>query len=392
MLKFACCRHAARSFVAVSKRRRAAARSRRSYLALLVLVEKSAEAVLGRFSTNCWNRMRPRKVVATTREEMMMIRTLRSIAVLAIGMISVGTALAQNFPSKPITMIVPFGAGGGTDIIARAVSEDLSRALKQPIVVEPRPGANGAIGSALVARAAPDGYTLLFTASSTYSLNPNLMKEPPFDQLKDLVPVASIGRSPWMLAVPMASEFKTVADVVAYGKANPGKLAFAFWQSSVLVTGETFGQLSGIQMRKVPYKGQVEATTDFLGGRLPILFTDTAGARPQVDAGTMRVLAVTGAKRSSLFPQVPTMREAGLDIVTDSMIAVFAPAATPRPIQERLNSEISKIIDTSEPVRNRIRQLGLDPTTMTLAEADAFVRSELPRWAEMIRRAGLEKN
>jgi tripartite-type tricarboxylate transporter receptor subunit TctC len=303
-----------------------------------------------------------------------------------------GAALAQSYPSRPITFIVPFGAGGGTDIIARAVSEDLSRALKQPIVVEPRPGANGAIGSALVARAAPDGYTLLFTAQSTYSLNPNLMKEPPYDQLKDLVPVASIGRSPWMLAVPMASEFKTAADVIAYGKANPGKLSFAYWQSSVLVTGETFGQLSGIQMRKVPYKGQVEATTDFLGGRLPILFTDTAGARPQVDAGTMRVLAVTGAKRSSLFPDVPTMREAGLDIVTDSMIAVFAPAGTPRPIQERLNSELSKIIETSEPVRNRIKSLGLDPTVMTLAEADAFVRSELPRWAEMIRRAGLEKN
>jgi len=330
-----------------------------------------------------------------------MNRTMRSIGMFPVAMFAAavlsiagpgGTAQAQTYPSRPITMIVPFGAGGGTDIIARAVSEDLSKVLKQSIIVEPRPGANGAIGSALVARAAPDGYTLLFTAQSTYSLNPNLMKDPPFDQLKDLVPVASIGRSPWMLAVPAASEFKTAADVIAHGKANPGKLSFAYWQSSVLVTGETFGQLAGIQMRKVPYKGQVEATTDFLGGRLPILFTDTAGARPQVEAGTMRVLAVTGAKRSALFPDVPTMREAGLDIVTDSMIAVFAPAATPRPILERLNGELTKIIETSEPVRNRIKSLGLDPTTMTLAEIDAFVRSELPRWAELIRRAGLEKN
>lgn len=330
-----------------------------------------------------------------------MNRTKRSIGKLAVAMLAGAvlgvvvpgaTAQAQPYPSRPITMIIPFGAGGGTDIIARAVSEDLTKALKQPIIVEPRPGANGAIGSALVARAAADGYTLLFTAQSTYSLNPNLMKDPPFDQLKDLVPVASIGRSPWMLAVPAASEFKSAADVIAYGKANPGKLSFAFWQSSVLVTGETFGQLAGIQMRKVPYKGQVEATTDFLGGRLPILFTDTAGARPQVDAGTMRVLAVTGSKRSALFPDVPTMKEVGLDIVTDSMIAVFAPAATPRPILERLNVELTKIIETSEPVRNRIKSLGLDPTTMTLPEIDAFVRSELPRWAEMIRRAGLEKN
>ena len=321
-----------------------------------------------------------------------MIRTLRSIPWLAVALFATANALAQPYPSRPITLIVPFGAGGGTDIIARSVGEELSKALKQPIVVEPRPGANGAIGSALAARAAPDGYTLLFTASSTYSLNPNLMKDPPFDQLKDLVPVASIGRSPWMLAVPMASEFKSVADVVAYGKANPGKLMFPFWQSSVLVTGEMFGQLSGAQMRKVPYKGQVEATTDLLGGRLPLMFTDTAGARPQVEAGTVRVLAVTTMKRSSLFPDSPTMREAGLDIVTDSMIAVFAPAGTPRPILERLNADISKIVETSEPVRARLRQLGLDPTSMSLAEADAFVRSELTRWADMIKRAGLEKN
>jgi len=321
-----------------------------------------------------------------------MKQLLRSLAVFATGALLAATAGAQGYPTKPITMIVPFGAGGGTDIIARAVSEDLSKALKQSIVVEPRPGANGAIGSAVVARAAPDGYTLLFTASSTYSLNPNLMKEPPFDQLKDLVPVASIGRSPWMLAVPADSNFKTVADVVAWGKANPGKLAFPFWQSSVLVTGETFGQMAGVQMRKVPYKGQVEATTDFLGGRVPVMFTDTAGARPQVDAGKMRVLGLTTVKRSGEFPDVPTMREAGLDVVTDSMLMVFAPAGTPKPILERLNAEISKVIETSEPVRARLKQLGLDPTVMTLAESDAFVRSELPRWAEMIKRAGLEKN
>jgi tripartite-type tricarboxylate transporter receptor subunit TctC len=295
-----------------------------------------------------------------------MIRTLRSIRWLAIAAFASATAFAQPYPNRPVTMIVPFGAGGGTDIIARSVGEELSKALKQPIVVEPRPGANGAIGSALAARAAPDGYTLLFTAQSTYSLNPNLMKDPPLDQLKDLVPVATIGRSPWMLAVPAASEFKSVADVVAFGKANPGKLVFPFWQSSVLVTGELFGQLSGANMRKVPYKGQVEATTDLLGGRLPLMFTDTAGARPQVEAGTMRVLAVTTTKRSGLFPDSPTMRESGLDIVTDSMIAVFAPAGTPRPILERLNADISKIIETSEPVRARLRQLGLDPISMTL--------------------------
>ena len=308
---------------------------------------------------------------------------------LATGPSSAPTA-ADAYPTRPITMIVPFGAGGGTDIIARTVSEELSQALGQSIVVEARPGANGAIGSAVVARAAPDGYTLLFTAQSTYSLNPNLMKEPLLDQLKDLVPVASIGRSPWLIAVPADSAFKSAADVVAYGKANPGKLVFPFWQSSVLVTGETFGRLGGFEMRRVPYKGQVEATTDFLGGRLPLMVTDIAGGAP-VEAGKMRLLGTTTAKRTAAFPDVPTMREQGLDVVTDSMLAVFAPAGTPQPILDRLNAELSKIIMTSAKVRDRLRQLGLEPTAMTQAEADAFVRSELTRWAELIERAGLKK-
>jgi tripartite-type tricarboxylate transporter receptor subunit TctC len=298
---------------------------------------------------------------------------------------------ADGYPTRPITMIVPFGAGGGTDVIARAVSDELSRALNQSIVVDARPGANGAIGSAVVARAAPDGYTLLFTAQSTYSLNPNLMKEPLFDQLKDLVPVATIGRSPWLIAVPADSPFKSIADVVAFGKANPGKLAFPFWQSSVLVTGATFAEATGIQTRKVPYKGQVEATTDFLGGRIPIMVTDIAGGRGPVEAGKMRLLASTTAQRSAAFPDVPTLREQGYDVVTDSMLAVFAPSGTPQPILDKLNADLSKIILSSEKVRDRLRQLGLDPTAMSQTEAEAFVRSELTRWEGMIRRAGLQK-
>ncbi|MDF2809855.1 MAG: putative exported protein [Microvirga sp.] len=324
-----------------------------------------------------------------------MIFSSKSLAALLASALCLSAAPVVNaadaYPTRPITMIVPFGAGGGTDVISRTVSDELSRALGQPVVVEARPGANGAIGSAVVARAAPDGYTLLFTAQSTYSLNPNLTKEPLFDQLKDLVPVASIGRSPWLIAVPIESDLKSIADVVTYGKANPGKLAFPFWQSSVLVTGETFGRVAGIQMRKVPYKGQVEAITDFLGGRLPIMVTDIAGGRAPVEAGKMRLLASTTAKRSAAFPDVPTMREQGFDVVTDSMLAIFAPAGTPQPILDKLNGELTKIILTSEKVRDRLRQLGLEPTAMTQSEADAFVRSEMTRWEEMIRRAGLQK-
>jgi tripartite-type tricarboxylate transporter receptor subunit TctC len=301
-------------------------------------------------------------------------------------------AMAQEYPARPVTFIVPFGAGGGVDSIMRRMTDELQKALGQSIIVEPRPGANGAIGSVAAARATPDGYTLLATASSTFSLNPNLMKDPPYDQLKDLVPVATIGRSPWLLIVPTESAFKSIADVVQYGKANPLKLAFAYWQSSVLVTGETFGRLAGIQLRKVPYKGAVEAMTDLLAGRLPFMFTDTIGARPQLAAGKIRVLGSTVEKRPSLFPDAPTFKEAGYDVVTDSMTAIFAPAGTPKPVIDRLNKEFTKIVGTNEDIRGKLREFGLDPTTMTPAEFDRFVRSEMTRWAEMIELAGLQKN
>lgn len=317
----------------------------------------------------------------------------RFAATALTGLLAVaGLAGAQDYPTRPITFIVPFAAGGGVDSIMRRMSDDLHKALGQPIVIDARPGANGAIGSAAVARATPDGYTLLATASSTFSLNPNLVKDLPYDQLKDLVPVATIGRSPWLLIVPADSPFKSVADVVAFGKANPGKLAFPFWQSSVLVTGETFGRVAGIQLRKVPYKGAVEAMTDVLGGRLPIMFTDTIGARPQLAAGKIRVLASTVEKRPSSFPDVPTLKESGYDVVTDTMTAVFAPAGTPKPVLDRLNRDFTKIVGTNEEIRARLRDFGLEPTTMTREQFDAFVRAELPRWAEMIEKAGLQKN
>lgn len=301
-------------------------------------------------------------------------------------------ALAQQYPTRPVTFVIPFAAGGGVDSIMRRMTDDLQKALGQPIVVDPRPGANGAIGSTVVARAAADGYTLLATASSTFSLNPNLMKEPTYDQVKDLVPVATIGRSPWLLIVPVDSPFKTVADVVQFGKANPGKLVFPFWQSSVLVTGETFGRATGIQIRKAPYKGAVEATTDLLAGRLPIMFTDTIGARPQLEAGKIRVLASTVEKRPSYFADVPTLKESGYDVVTDTMTAIFAPMGTPKAVIDRLNADFTKIVGTHEDIRAKLREFGLEPTTMTPAEFDAFVRSELVRWADMIEKAGLQKN
>jgi tripartite-type tricarboxylate transporter receptor subunit TctC len=301
-------------------------------------------------------------------------------------------AVAQTYPTKPVTFIVPFAAGGGAEVNARAVADDLGKALGQPIVIDARPGANGAIGSAVVAKSAPDGYTLLFTAQSTFSVNPHLMKELPYDQLKNFVPVASVGRAPWFLVVPKDSPFKTVKDVVDYAKANPDKVTAGFWQSSILVTTTAFGKTAGIQIRRVPYKGVVEAVTDLIANRLNLLFVDYNAVRGHVEAGNARVLASTTAQRSKLFgDNIPTMTELGYPVVTDSMVAIFAPAGTPKPIVERINAEMVKIVGTSAPVRARLAQIGIEPSAMSLSELDGFVRSELPRWGKLIEDAGLQK-
>lgn len=321
----------------------------------------------------------------------------RNLPVLvAAGALAIGachrTDTSQPYPNRPLTFVVPFGAGGGTDVIARVMAEQLRDELGQSIVVEARPGANGAIGSGVVARAAPDGYTLLFTASSTYSLNPNLMKELPYDQTKDFVPVAAICRNPWFLLVPAGSPFQTVADVVKYGKENPDRLTAGYWQSFGLVTTSAFGKAAGIQLRHVPYKGAVEGQTDLVAERLNMIFTETNGAKPLVDAGSVRLLASTTAQRSMSFPNAPTLTELGYPVVTETMFAVFAPAATPMPVLERLNAAFDKVISSSAMVRDRMKTLGMEPTTMTLAEADAFVKSELPRWGRLIAEAGLQRD
>jgi tripartite-type tricarboxylate transporter receptor subunit TctC len=191
--------------------------------------------------------------------------------------------------------------------------------------------------------------------------------------------------------VPANSPYKSVADVVKAAKAEPGKISFGYWQSFVLVTGEAFARSAGIELKKVPYKGAVEALTDFLAGRLTILFTDTAGARPHFEAGTIRILATTTAKRSQMFTTVPTMTEEGFPVVSEAAIAVLAPAKTPKSVQEKLHAEFTKIVGTSASVREKMRAIGIEPSPMTQAEVDAMVKSELPRWADMIKKAGLEK-
>ena len=309
----------------------------------------------------------------------------------AIAVLS-AAAHAQTYPEKPITFINPFGAGGGSDAVARILQDDIRRELGQPIIIENRPGANGAIGAAAAARAVPDGYTLMLTATSTFSINPHLVRDLRYDQLNDFVPVAFIVRAPWMLVVNQNSGFKSVADVVKAAKESPGKLTVGYWQSNVMITSDVFARAAGVQLLKVPYKSVVEATTDLLGQRIDMLFVDIQAVRAHIDAGKLRYLAATTANRVSIVPDAPTLVESGYpSVVTDASVILFAPSKTPRPIIERLNSAMVKVVANSTVAREKLKGLGHEPTTMTLPELDAYVRSELSRWGEMIRSAGLGK-
>jgi tripartite-type tricarboxylate transporter receptor subunit TctC len=324
---------------------------------------------------------------------MSLARYTAPLVAIAFAIIFLSAAAhAQTYPAKPITFIIPYGAGGGTDVIARTLQEDIRQELGQPIIIDNRPGANGAIGSAAAARAVPDGYTLMLTASSTFSLNPNLMKDIKYDQLNDFVPVAFVVRAPWMMVVHAKSGFKSVADVVKAAKGSPGKLSVGFWQSNVLITGEIFQQAAGVQFLKVPYKGVVEAMSDLLGQRIDILFVDIQAVRAYVDAGTLRYLATTTASRVSIAPDVPTLAESGYpSVVTDASVILFAPSKTPRPIIERLNAGMVKVVANATLAREKLKGIGHEPTTMTLPEVDSFVRSELARWGGMIKSVGLGK-
>jgi tripartite-type tricarboxylate transporter receptor subunit TctC len=324
---------------------------------------------------------------------MSLVRYTAALVAAAFAIAGLSAAAhAQVYPERPITFINPFGAGGGSDAVARILQDDIRRELGQPIIIENRPGANGAIGSAAAARAVPDGYTLMLTATSTFSINPHLVRDLRYDQLNDFVPVAFIVRAPWMLVVNQNSGFKSVADVVKAAKESPGKLTVGYWQSNVMITSDVFARAAGVELLKVPYKSVVEATTDLLGQRLDLLFVDIQAVRAHIDAGKLRYLAATTANRVSIVPDVPTLVESGYpSVVTDASVILFAPSKTPRPIIERLNSAMVKVVANSTVAREKLKGLGHEPTTMTLPELDALVRSELSRWGEMIRNAGLGK-
>ena len=299
-------------------------------------------------------------------------------------------ASAQAYPSRPITIMVPFGPGSATDTVARIISQPLGIALKQNIVVEAKAGANGTIAAAQVARAAPDGYTLMLSTNTPHSAAPSLNKNISYDPVKDFAPLSRIGSYTQMLVIHPAVPATSIAELIAYARANPGKLSFASGNASGILAGETFKRWAGIDILHVPYRSSIPALNDVLGGRVSMMFTDLTTGLPHVKAGTLRALATTRLQRSTLVPELPSLHEAGVrDFDMDSWAGMFAPANLPSEIVMRLNAELRKIIDDPE-VKARLGGLGFEAFSSTTEELGEFVKVQLVKWSRMIKDAGIE--
>ncbi len=315
---------------------------------------------------------------------------------LLVGLVALAAAavpmqvLAQAWPSKPIKYVVPFAPGGTTDILARTVGEKLSIALGQPVVVENKPGAGGGVGADYTAKAAPDGYTIMGGTISTHAINASLYSNLPYDPVKDFAAITLIARVPNLLVINPEIKAKNVAELIALMKANPGKFTFASSGNgtSQHLSGELFKSMAGVEMQHIPYKGSPPALQDVVGGQVSMTFDNITTAWPLAKAGKLRPLAVTTAKRSSVAPEVPTLAESGLPgFEVGSWQGVFAPAGTPPEIVKRLNAEIVKILNMPD-VKEKLVGLGAEPVGDTPEQFSAYVKSEVAKWSDIVKKSG----
>ncbi len=300
-------------------------------------------------------------------------------------------AQTQSFPDRPIRLVIPFPPGGGTDIAARLVGEKLGMALKQSVIPDNKPGANGVIASELVARAAPDGYTLLVATGSSHAFAPALGVKLSFDPIKDFAPIALIGQFPTVLVVNPAVPARTMGEFVAYAKQHPGKINFgsAGNGSTNHFLGELVKQVAGIDMVHVPYKGSGPAAADLLAGQIQVMVDSVAAAKGNIDAGKLRALGVTTTQRVAQLPDVPTLKEAGYDIEYAGWVVIMAPAGTPPDVLAKLNAAINGVM-ADPAVVDRYNKQGIIIRTMSLAELPVYLRNDKERWAQVAAKAGLK--
>jgi tripartite-type tricarboxylate transporter receptor subunit TctC len=314
------------------------------------------------------------------------IRPLALIALLAAA-----PAWAQTFPEKPITFVVPFAAGTATDQIARALGNGVAADAKQPVVIDNKAGASGFIASQQVAKAAPDGYTLLITTNTTHAANEHLFKKLPYDPVKDFAPIAALGKGGQIMVVNPSFPAKTVAEFVALAKKEPGKYSFGSGSSSSRMAGELLQQMADIKLLHVPYKSNTLAVTDLLGGQINMMITDTATGLPQIKAGKLRALGVSSAKRSPLAPEVPTIAEAGVKgYEMGYWFAAYAPAKTSPAVVQKLNAMLVKAAK-SEAARSAFYEpTGTEVFTSSPEELAKFQAGESQKWGRIVKAAGIE--
>jgi len=321
-----------------------------------------------------------------------LVRCLSIIAALVWACANLCGASAADYPTRPITLVVPYTPGGGVDAMARVVAMKLSEALKQQVVVENRPGGGGTIGTRAVTRAAPDGYTLLLGHTGTISINPSLYVNVHMDPRKDFAPIGLIASMPVALLAHPSFPAKTVAEVIALAKKEPGKLNVG---TSPLGTGsymcaELFKAEAGVDVAVIPYKGTAPVINDLLGGHVPFAFGVLPPALGNIQAGNLRAIAVTSAKRFSLLPDVPTFDESGMPGFEAVLhYGLLSPAGMPKEIVDKLSAELRKLVDTDD-VKQRIHAEGGDPMTSTAAEYAVDIDKEEKKWATLVHKLGLK--
>ena len=320
----------------------------------------------------------------------MMKQTAWSLALsLALSLAS-PLGFADEFPAKPITFVVPFAAGSATDQIARAVGQGVSEATRQPVTIDNKPGASGFLAAQQVAKANPDGYTVLITTNTTHAANEHLFKTLPYDPVKDFAPVTLLGKGGQIMIVNPKVEAKTVGEFVALAKKNPGKLTFGSGSSSSRIAGELLQQMAGIQILHVPYKSNPLAINDLLGGQIDMMITDTATGLPQVQGGKVRALGVTDTKRSPLAPDIPTIDEAGVKGYSMGYwFAAYVPARTPPAVVKRLH-ELMVAATKGPAAVNFYKTSGVDPATSSPDELAKFQASESQKWGKIVKAAGIQ--
>ena len=296
---------------------------------------------------------------------------------------------AQSYPSKPVKLVVPFPAGSATDLVARLAGQQLQEALKQPFVVENKPGAQGAIAAEFVAKAAPDGYTLMMTTNTPQAANVSLFKKLPYDPVKDFEPVVRLSTTSFMLMAKPDFPAKNLKDLLAYVHSQPGKFSAGYGSAGSQVSIAMMKAMGKLDVVEVPYKGIPQTVTDVLGGTLAFTFVDLSNALPQMKGGKLRGYAVTSEKRTPLAPDVPAMAEElkGYDLI--AWFAIMAPAGTPKDIVQSLYDVCAKALQKGE-VREKFAAIGTDVAPMNPAQLGAFIKSEIVKWAALVKQAGIQ--